>query len=185
MSHYDRVVFLDRDGVINVSPPAPGWVLRWEEFRFRDGALDALRRLHEHGFTVAVITNQSCVGRGLIALEAVQDINRRMREAVAAAGGRLAGVYVCPHVKEDECPCRKPKPGLIDQAAREHGLDPSRAFLIGDSERDIQAGHARGCTTVLVRPAEEPSGEECRPDYVVAALPEAVDLLLRLVSGGA
>jgi histidinol-phosphate phosphatase family protein len=178
---HDRVVFLDRDGVINLSPPPPGFVLRWEDFEFAPGALRALRRLHEHGFTVAVITNQSCVGRGMTTLENVRAINARMAEAVAAAGGRLHGVYVCPHAKEDGCPCRKPKPGLIDQAARELALDPARAFLVGDSERDIRAGQARGCTTLLVNPAREPLPEDLRPDHVAGNLFEAAEIILRLV----
>jgi D-glycero-D-manno-heptose 1,7-bisphosphate phosphatase len=178
---YDRVVFLDRDGVINTEPPDPGWVLRWKDFRFAHGALDALRRLHGHGFTVAVVTNQSCVGRGLTTREKVDHINARMVEAVAAAGGEIAGVYVCPHIDGDFCPCRKPKPGLLDQAARELSLDPSRAFLVGDSETDIRAGQARGCTTLLVRAPRSPPPEEIQPDYTVADLREAVDVMLRLL----
>jgi len=180
-SRHDRVVFLDRDGVINLSLPPPGFVLRWQDFEFAPGALDALRRLHEHGFTVAVITNQSCVGRGMTTLANVRSINARMAEAVAAAGGRLHGVYVCPHVKEDGCPCRKPKPGLIDQATIEMFVDPARAFLVGDSERDLRAGRARGCTTILVAESQEALPSDVRADYVAGDLAEAVALILRLV----
>jgi D-glycero-D-manno-heptose 1,7-bisphosphate phosphatase len=154
-----RVVFLDRDGVINESPPDGGWVLRWEEFHFVRGALEALRRLDEHGFAVVVITNQSCIGRGLITLAEAEAINRRMADAVAAAGGRIAGVYFCPHSPDAECSCRKPKPGLIDQAVRELGLQPGHWFFVGDMERDIEAGLARGCTTILAG-TRSPKSEE-------------------------
>ncbi len=171
---HDRIVLLDRDGVINESPPEGSWVFHWAEFRFAPGALDALRRLHGHGFTVAVITNQSCVGRGLAPLAEIQDINARMAEAVAAAGGRIAGVYMCPHPRVAECSCRKPKPGLIDQAARDLGFDPARAYLVGDAERDIQAGLARGCTTIRV------AAHDTQAHHTVADLAAAVDLILRL-----
>ena len=172
-----RVVFLDRDGVINKPPPEGSWVFRWEEFEFADGALGALRRLREAGLTAVVVTNQSCVGRGLATLEQVEAINARMREAVAAAGGRLEAVYVCPHTDADDCPCRKPRPGMLDRAARDLGLTFEGCFLGGDSERDIQAAKARGCTAILVG---EPS-EDSQADHFVSDLAEAVDLILRLV----
>jgi D-glycero-D-manno-heptose 1,7-bisphosphate phosphatase len=180
MRRHDRMVFLDRDGVINKQPPPGGWVLRWEEFEFADGALAALRRLHEHGFTVVVVTNQSCVGRGLIGLEAVHEINARMAEVVARSGGEIAGVYVCPHTDEDQCPCRKPRPGLLSQAARDLSLDPARAFLVGDSERDMQAGAAKGCTTILLAHAQPPA--ETSADHTVSSFGEAVELILGLVT---
>ncbi len=172
------MVFLDRDGVINESPPTGSWVLSWEEFRFAQGALDALRLLREQGFTVVVITNQSCVGRGLARLEDIQAINTRMADAVSDAGGQIAGVYMCPHPKAADCACRKPKPGLIDQAARELGLRPERALLVGDAERDVEAGLARGCTTILIAPAGRP---DTKAHHVVTGLSEAVELVLRLV----
>ena len=178
---YDRTAFLDRDGVINVDPGPPGWVMRWEDFHFIEGALAALRRLHENGFTAVVITNQSCIGRGLATLETIQQVNAKMAEAVAEAGGRLAGVYVCPHPRTAECSCRKPKPGLIQQAARDLGLDPSRAFLVGDYGRDIAAGEAVGCTTILVDTGKDPTAMAERPDHVVKSLAEAVELILGLV----
>ncbi len=178
---HDRVVFLDRDGVVNCPPPKGSWVFSWEEFRFADSSLEALRRLHENGFTVIVITNQSCIGRGLATFEQIEAINRRMAEAVAEAGGRLAGVYMCPHPKDADCSCRKPKAGLIDQAARELGVRPERAFLIGDSQRDIVAGLARGCTTIFVTTGQGDPAEGSAAHHVVADLAQAVDLLVKLV----
>jgi D-glycero-D-manno-heptose 1,7-bisphosphate phosphatase len=182
-NRHDRVVFLDRDGVINRAPPKGSWVLRWEEFRFADGALEALRRLAEQGFTVVVVTNQSCVGRGLVPLSDVEAMNAGMAEAVAAAGGKLAGVYLCPHTSGEGCSCRKPKPGLIDRAARELGLRPERAFLVGDADRDIETGRARGCTTVFVTSGEGGDGAGLLADHRVSSLAEAVGLILRLTGG--
>ena len=173
-NRYDRVVFLDRDGVINRPPPEGSWVFRWEDFEFADGVLAALRRLHEHGFTAVVVTNQSCVGRGLMALADVDAIHARMAASVAAAGGELAGIYRCPHTDADACSCRKPKPGMLEQAARELGLRPERAFLVGDSERDIQAGRAVGCATILV--GEPAAATEA--DHVASDLADAVAWIL-------
>ena len=158
--------------------------MRREDFHFIEGSLAALRRLHENGFTAVVITNQSCIGRGLATAETIEQINAKMAEAVAEAGGRLAGVYVCPHPRTAECSCRKPKPGLIQQAARDLGLDPGRAFLVGDYGRDIAAGAAVGCTTILVDTGKDPTAMAERPNHVVKSLAEAVELILMLVGKG-
>ena len=178
---HDRVVFLDRDGVINTEPAEPGWAMRWEDFGFAEGALDALRRLHDEGFTVVVISNQSCVGRGLATFGHIQGVMDRMVEAVAAAGGEIAGVYWCPHAPDEGCSCRKPEPGLIAQAAAELSLRPDRAFLVGDRETDIQAGRTAGCTTVLVDARRDGTADVTEADCVVDSLAEAVDLILQLV----
>jgi len=178
---HDRVVFLDRDGVINKPPPVGSWVLRWEDFEFADGALAALRRLRERGFVAVVVTNQSCIGRGLVSADEIASINARMTEAVAASGGELAGVYLCPHKTDDGCPCRKPRPGLIDLASRDLGLNPARAFLVGDTRRDIEAGLARACTTILVPGPEDYGTDAPRPHYTAAGLREAAELMIRLV----
>jgi len=179
---HDRVVFLDRDGVINTEPPDPGWVFRWEAFEFADGALDALRRLRENGFTVAVVSNQSCVGRGLATLESIQAVMDAMAEAVAAAGGELARVYWCPHVDADGCECRKPKAGMVERAERELGLRADRAFLVGDRATDVEMGAAKGCTTFLVDAGHADPGDT-QADFVVEGLAEAVDRILTLVDG--
>ena len=182
-TQHDRVVFLDRDGVINDEPPEPGWAMRWEDFAFADGALDALRCLREAGFTVVVVSNQSCVSRGYATVEQIQGIMDHMVAEVAAAGGAIAGVYWCPHVTADECGCRKPKPGMLEQAASELGLRPERAFLVGDSERDVQAGRAKGCTTFLVDLHRDGRADVTQADHVVGSLAEAVDTILTLVDG--
>jgi len=180
-SRHDRVVFLDRDGVINSEPPPPGWVLRWEDFRFADGALAALRRLRENGFTVVVVTNQSCVSRGLATFESIQALMDKLAATVAEAGGELARVYWCPHVDDDQCDCRKPKAGMLERAERELGVRADRAFLVGDRDTDIQMGASKGCTTLLVDLGVATALDKA--DYVVGSLAEAVDQILTLVDG--
>src|SRR5262245_64756620 len=115
MSAPARAVFLDRDGVLNVNLDAH--VRSWDEFQFLDGALAAVRRLHEAGWSLVVVTNQAAIGRGLMTAGAVADIHARMCAAVAAAGGAIARVEHCPHHPDDGCDCRKPKPGMLQRGA--------------------------------------------------------------------
>lgn len=144
----DRAVFLDRDGTINRR--RPDHVKSWSEFEFLPGALAAISELSRRTERVAIITNQSAVGRGLISDDELQAIHRRMTEAVEAAGGHLEGVYACPHRPDDGCPCRKPRIGLLLRAARDLGVCLEDSVLIGDSSCDVEAARAAGCRAILV-----------------------------------
>ena len=144
-----RAIFLDRDGVINQN--RPDHVKSWSEFVFETNVLPALARLASLHLPIIVITNQACIGRGLVGQEVVEDIHRRMVVAVEKAGGRIDHVLYCPHHPSEECACRKPKPGMLLEAAQRWNLDLSRSFLVGDAITDIQAGWAVGCNTVLVK----------------------------------
>lgn len=144
-----RAVFVDRDGVINRN--RDDYVKSWGEFEFLPGALDGLRRLAALDARVIVITNQSIINRGLAPRAVVDDINARMTRAVSLAGGRIDAVFVCPHRPDEVCDCRKPKPGLLLQAAARFDLDLAQCILIGDNETDVRAARAAGCAPVLVR----------------------------------
>jgi D-glycero-D-manno-heptose 1,7-bisphosphate phosphatase len=144
-----RGVLLDRDGVINRE--RPDYVKHWDEFEFLPGALSALSHLASLDWPILVITNQSAVGRGLVALEVVADIHRHMTTAVVAAGGRIDGVFVCPHHPDAGCACRKPRPGLLQQAAAAFDLRLADCYFIGDAISDLLAAQAVGCRPVLVR----------------------------------
>src|SRR5579883_172554 len=137
-------VFLDRDGVLNVD--RPGGVVRPEDFELLPGALEALAILARERVPVHVVTNQANVGR-----EVVDEIHRAMLADVRRAGGEIASVHVCYHAPEDGCDCRKPAPGLLLRAAREHSLDLARVVLVGDDRRDLEAARAAGAVPVLVR----------------------------------
>jgi histidinol-phosphate phosphatase family protein len=141
-------VFLDRDGVINEN--RKDYIQSWEQFVFLPGSLEALHRLAGLGWPVVVISNQSAVGRRLMLAETVADIHRKMTLAVRQAGGRIDGIYVCPHTPEDNCECRKPRPGLLCQAEKELDLDLDCSYLIGDAESDVLAAMAVGVMPVLV-----------------------------------
>lgn len=176
-----RVVFLDRDGVVNEYLHMR-FVNSWDDFRFIPGALEALRRLHSAGHDAIVVSNQSGVGKGLTSAGALADLTRRMVEEVARAGGRILDVLYCPHTPEEDCACRKPKPGMLVEAGRRHGFDPATAWFVGDHDVDIRAARAVGCRSILVltgrtRPGEAESWD-VKPDLIRADITEAVEAIL-------
>jgi len=181
-----KAVFLDRDGII--CKDRDDYVKSWDEFVWIPGARKALKRLSGNHRTVIVITNQSAVGRGLVSRLSVEDIHQRMMRGVHQAGGRIEKVYYCPHRPEDDCNCRKPKPGLLLKAARDFALDLKSSYLVGDSLSDVEAGRYVGCTTMMVRNDKKAGSvrsllrDKTRPDYIVSDLSAAVDLILKLDS---
>jgi len=169
--------FLDRDGVINVR--RPDHVTSWEQFEFIPGATEAIVRLAAGGFPVVIVTNQRAVGRGQMQRSTLDGIHARMEAAINAAGGSLAGIYVCPHDPDLEpCACRKPQPGLLLTAARELNLDLGRSVMIGDSHSDIVAGKAAGCQTVWIRDGRAEARIPAEAGATVRSLAEAADLVL-------
>lgn len=158
-----RTIFLDRDGVINQNPPNKGYVRRWSEFSFIPNSRKAIRVLTENGYRIIVVTNQSGIGRGLYSEETLADIHSRMVAEIRDTGGKVAGVYYCPHLPDAGCDCRKPRTGLLRRAMREHNLDLSNAYLIGDTTTDIEAGQRVGATTFLVLTG---LGQESYYDYI-------------------
>lgn len=142
------LVILDRDGVINEDSDA--FIKSLDEWRPLPGSIDAIARLSRAGFSVAVATNQSGLGRGLFTLDDLEAMHERLNTLVQEAGGEVAGIFYCPHLPDDGCDCRKPKAGLIDAIERELGESARGAWMIGDSQRDLEAGVARGCVPALV-----------------------------------
>ncbi|KPV39772.1 hypothetical protein AN478_10685 [Thiohalorhabdus denitrificans] len=143
------VILLDRDGVLNED--RTDYVKSLAEWVWLPGVREALARLHGAGVRVGVLTNQSCVNKGILAPETLEAIHGRMREEAAAAGGRIDAVFHCPHVDANRCDCRKPLPGLIRQAAVHFGRDPGEMPFVGDAARDLEAAAAAGAPPVLVR----------------------------------
>jgi D-glycero-D-manno-heptose 1,7-bisphosphate phosphatase len=144
----NRAVFLDRDGVLNQNLFENGTLVpprRVADFRLIEGVVEATQALRSAGLKLVVVTNQPDVARGTLAPSALEAIHRSLAEQVP-----LDAIEFCPHDDQDSCECRKPRPGMILRAARRLNLDLGRSFMVGDRWRDIDAGHAAGCRTILV-----------------------------------
>jgi D-glycero-D-manno-heptose 1,7-bisphosphate phosphatase len=168
-------VFLDRDGVINRAvvrngkPYPPDSV---EELEVLPGVEKAIRDLHNAGFLIIVVTNQPDVATGIQSLEVVETMHRKLRETLL-----IDDIKVCYHTDADACACRKPKPGMLLDAARDRDIDISRSFLVGDRWGDISAGHAAGCFTFFIDYCYQERVPE-NPDAVVHSLEEASHIIL-------
>lgn len=144
-----KLVILDREGVINRAPD--GYVLGPEQFEPLPGSLEAIARLHHAGYRVAVATNQAPLSRGLFDMAMLNTVHQRMCRLAEAAGGRIDAIAVCPHSPEQDCKCRKPKPGMLLELIERFGAVPAQTIMIGDTPADLLAGVAAGCRTWLVR----------------------------------
>jgi D-glycero-D-manno-heptose 1,7-bisphosphate phosphatase len=170
-----RAIFLDRDGVINRAPvrngvPRPPSSL--DELEILPGVSEALARLKSAGFRLVVVTNQPDVARGVLSREAVEAIHAALSERLP-----IDEFHVCWHDDADQCPCRKPEPGMLLEAAREARLDLSSSYMVGDRWRDVEAGRRAGCVTVFVDHAyEEP--RPLAPGACVRSLAEGADWIL-------
>lgn len=179
----DKVVFLDRDGVINRD--SVDYVKSWQEFEFLPGSLEAIRRLTENGFCIIIITNQSAINRKIFTYDTLTAIHSRMLEAVRSNGGRITDIFFCPHAPQENCDCRKPKPGMILKARQKYNIDLAAAFMVGDNVKDIECARNAGCGRALLvktgngRQAEEILAQDKNePDFVAANLLEAADWII-------
>ncbi len=143
-----RAIFLDRDGVICEN--RTDHVKSWPEFEFLPGAKQSLTALSKLDLPIIVVTNQAIVNRGMASAGMVEEIHRRMLAEVTAAGGRIDRILYCPHRPEDNCDCRKPKPGMLLQAAQEMRLDLTSSYFVGDAATDLMAARQVGCRAFLV-----------------------------------
>ena len=180
-----KLVILDRDGVINAD--SDRYIKSPQEWQPIPGSLAAIARLHRAGWRIIVATNQSGVARGLFDLDTLMRIHEKMHRAVRDAGGLIDAVFFCPHVPDDACECRKPRPGLLVDIASRLRIELSGVPAIGDSLRDLQAARAAGATPILVRTGKgmqtltEPGLDPDIP--VFRDLADAVDDLLSGESG--
>ncbi len=144
-----RLVVLDRDGVINEDSDA--YIKSVAEWRPIPGSLEAIAALTRAGYSVAVVTNQSGVGRGLLSEDTLAAIHEHMLSRVRAVGGEVAGIFYCPHTPEAGCDCRKPKPGLFKALERKLGVSVRGVAYVGDKPSDVEAARAAGARPILVR----------------------------------
>ena len=141
-------VFLDRDGVLIEN--RADYIREWSQVVFLPNTISALSKFRNTEYKIVMVTNQSAVGRGLISLNTAKEINRRLAGVIEENGGRIDAVYMCPHAPEDRCDCRKPRSGLLLQAARELSLDLSSSWMIGDAWSDLLAGQSTNLRGVIL-----------------------------------
>ena len=144
-----RFVLIDRDGTLNELVRG-GYVTTVESLRLLDGALDAIRLLHEAGLRVGIVTNQSCIGRGLVSADTVAYIHAHLVGEILAHGGLVQAIYCCPHSPADGCDCRKPAPGLILRAMHAAGVEPGETVVVGDAPSDREAARRAGTRYIQV-----------------------------------
>lgn len=184
-----RGVFLDRDGTLNED--AVGFASRRKEATLLPGIASAIRKLNEKKIPVIVISNQAGIARGIHSEEDAHRFNESLAKQLAVNNAHVDGWYFCPHHPEGtiaryaiSCECRKPKTGLLQRAAREHGVDLSQSVMVGDKATDIEAGHAVGAQTILVQTGQGAREwarwkQDIKPSFVAQDLSDAVEYLFR------
>lgn len=177
-------IFIDRDGVINKDPGGwtkVGYVTEWKDFLFVPGTLEALKILKKKGIKVIVASNQGGVNKGIYTQEQLNKVNDLMLKEIKKNGAEVEEVFYCVHKDEDNCDCRKPKPGMLEEAAKKYGVDLEKTYFIGDDKKDIGAGKRAGCKTVLVLSGkskrEDVKDWPEKPDHIFKDLLEAVNSL--------
>ncbi len=173
-----RAVFLDRDGTI---VRESGYISDSSTLELIPDAAEAINGFHSLGFLVILVTNQSAVGRGYITEEDLTRIHKRLQETLSKSGATLDAIYVCPHLPDDDCDCRKPKPGLIKRAVKDFDIDTSRSYIIGDQKTDIELGKREGICTILVLTGfGKETLNDIYPDYVAGDIINAQRLISRI-----
>ena len=163
-----KAVFVDRDGTINVNVE---YLDDPKKLKIYPGVAEGLKKLKENSFKIIVITNQSGIARGFFSEERLKEIHQKMREELSKKGATIDGIYYCPHHPDDGCDCRKPNTGLFKKAVKEHNIDITSSYVIGDRMLDIEAGFKIGLKTVLVPEKKEKVKKEMKkskikPDYL-------------------
>jgi D-glycero-D-manno-heptose 1,7-bisphosphate phosphatase len=179
----NNVVFLDRDGVINRNREE--YVLDVSEFEFLPDSIKALKILKSNGYDIHVISNQSCVARGLLTTQKLEEITQYMLAGIKKDGGDIDSVNYCTHHPDEKCPCRKPNTGMLEQVAMGNGYSYKDIWFVGDRRSDIEAGNRMGCKTILVNTDEYAKTLKAEnnemPKYKAKNLYDAVT---RIILGG-
>ncbi|MFH2045320.1 MAG: D-glycero-beta-D-manno-heptose 1,7-bisphosphate 7-phosphatase [Pseudomonadota bacterium] len=176
-------IFLDRDGVINKD--SPDYIKNWSEFEFIPGSIEAIKILSNNDYPVIIITNQSMINRKISTFDNLEFIHVMINKTVKIEGGNIKDIFFCPHTPEEECECRKPKPGLIDQAQKKYAINIAKSVMIGDSSKDIECARNAGCGyAILVKTGNYKHAmdllkeKNILPDYIAADLFDAAGWIM-------
>ncbi|MCK4917388.1 MAG: D-glycero-beta-D-manno-heptose 1,7-bisphosphate 7-phosphatase [Candidatus Omnitrophica bacterium] len=165
-----KIIFLDRDGVINQSPGDERYVNSYKEFKFIEGSIEGIKKLYLKGYKIFIISNQSGVSKGLYTKKDLEAINDLIVKQLRKYKVSLSGIYYCTHNPQDNCNCRKPKTGLLEKAVSELGVKPKWSIFIGDTFKDMKAAVKFGAKAVLVLSGKEKIANrnswEFEPEYI-------------------
>lgn len=170
----EKAVFLDRDGVINkviLREGKPFSPRRLDQYVLNDGIRETVHQLKGNGFRIIVVSNQPDLARGEITEDILDSMTERLKSEI-----QIDDIYICPHDDHHNCSCRKPRPGMLLQAAQKWDIDLTESFLIGDTWKDMEAGKAAGCKTILLN---TPYNQDVQCNFRVKSLPEAADLIIQ------
>jgi D-glycero-D-manno-heptose 1,7-bisphosphate phosphatase len=173
-----RAIFLDRDGVVIRKAPEGAYVADWREVEFLQGSLEAIAAFCRFGYKVIIVTNQRGLATGKIELSKLKNIHARVKAVIGSCGGNVSGIYYCPHDISEGCSCRKPKAGMLVQAAVEHQLRLHECWMVGDKETDVAAGKSVGCKTALITQSEGFQQWAQKPDIWAESLALAAKRIL-------
>ncbi len=172
----NRAVFIDRDGTIAKDVTYCRYL---DDFELLPNAAKAIRLLNQFDFKIIVITNQSGIARGYFTEEKLTAIHEKMKGELAKEGAWVDAIYYCPHHPDDNCQCRKPKPKLALQAAKDYDIKFESCFVVGDLQMDIDLGRAIGCRTIKVGVSPIINNERSKPDIIVSDLFEAAKMIIK------
>lgn len=179
-----KAVFLDRDGVINKGDK--DYIVDWAKCEFIPDSIEAIRLLAETDYRIFIVTNQSGIEKGVFTHRELGKLHSEMKEIIEHYGGRIDGIYYCPHYSAQNCWCRKPEPGMLLKAAEDHDINLDESWMVGDWWHDMGAGKAAGCKTILVRTGDNfkraiyRCGEkDIKPTYIVRNLLSAVNKIIK------
>lgn len=166
-------IFFDRDGIVN-EPPVAGYVEHWDDFHLQPGFVAALRVTLSKGYPAVVVTHQEGVAKGLYTEGELQEIHGLFRAQLRTHGVDVLDIFYCPHLAADECSCRKPGVGMLQQAAEKHGLDLSKSWMVVERETDVEAARNAGCRTIRVCMEDAQTRADIRVEHVdgIAAILE-------------
>lgn len=178
-----KAIFLDRDGVINRYPGDKKYVMSWRGFKFLPRVKIAIAKLTRGNFKLFLVSNQAGIGKGVYAQSTLELITKRMLDELKKSGGHIQEVYYCTHHPRLNCPCRKPKAGLISLAKRKYPINLKESFFIGDTIRDIHTAKTAGCKSILVLSGKEKLSNrenwEIQPDFIFKDLFAAANFILK------
>lgn len=171
-----KLIILDRDGTLNALPEGEEFVASHEAWQPLPGALEAVARINRLGWHVVIATNQPGLGRGLFDVASLNDIHAKLHRLLAAAGGRIDAIFYCPHAPGENCNCRKPAPGLLEQICERYGVDPKEVRAVGDSALHLQAAASLGMQLHVLRGGDADRSAAPLGIYAQAVMREAPTL---------